>query len=427
MTDSPQSDPKLADGTGQAPAAPSLSDNLTRVQAIAMRIGLGGFVLLALGFLFDRDHFHQAYLMSYLYWLAPALGSLAIVMLHNMVGGQWGFAIHRLLEAGMRTIPWMVLLFLPIALGMHSLYPWSDPEVVAADEILQLKAAYLNVPGFLLRAALYFALWLGLSRWLLGLADRYDHTISEKALRRIKTTSGFGLALYALTVSFAAFDWGMSTEPHWFSTIYGIHYFVGQGLTTFAFAIVVASRLARHEPFSRWYKVGQFHDLGNLLMAFTMLWAYVSFSQFLIIWSGNLPEETPFYLRRLGHGWQALALLLVVAHFAVPLLVLLQRRVKRDSSLLARVALGVLVVRYLDFFWLLKPAFLQSSGGAEHGFPGFALSWLDVVAPIALGGVWIGLFVKGLRGRPLVSLQDGHLLGEFEPKSNAEDGAQPAS
>ena len=411
----------------QTPKGPtsSLSENLSTIERVAFRVAIGGGVLLLLGLLFDREHAFQAYLTSYLYWLGPALGSMAIVMLHNMVGGRWGFAIHRLLEAGMRTLPWMALLFLPLGistlLGWHSLYPWADPEIVADDAIIQKKVAYLNVPFFLVRAVLYFALWLGFSRWLLSLADRYDHTFSVKALRRIKTVSGIGLGLYVLSISFASFDWGMSTEPHWFSTIYGIHYLVGQGLTTFAFAIVVASRLARHEPFSRWYKVGQFHDLGNLLMAFTMLWAYVSFSQFLIIWSGNLPEETPYYLRRLGHGWQALALFLVIAHFAVPFLVLLQRRVKTNSKTLAKVAMGILIVRYLDYFWVIKPAFQAHGAGDGHGYPHFSVSWLDVVTPIALGGLWVGLFVKNLRGRPLVSLQDGRLLQELEAPASGDE------
>src|SRR5262249_12943664 len=309
------------------------------------------------GFFVDRERCLQAYLAAYLWVLGPALGSLAIVMLHNMTGGAWGFAIRRLLEAAMRTLPAMALLFVPIALGVRTLYEWSHDDVVAADPILQHKAAYLNVPFFLARALVYFALWAGLALFMTKLAGRYDRKPSLKALRRLKSASGFGLAAYVLSASFASFDWGMSLEPHWFSTIYGVHSIVGQALSTLCFAIVLAAFLARHEPFSRWILPRHFHDLGNLTMAFVMLWAYVSFSQFLIIWSGNLPEEIPWYLSRVGPAWQALALLLVVCHFAAPFAVLLVRNSKRNARVLAALAGALLVARYLDVYWHVAPAF----------------------------------------------------------------------
>jgi len=386
-------------------SAPSVAPALERFQRAATAVGGIGVVALVAGFCFDRERFFQAYLCAYLFVLGPALGALAFVLLHNMTGGAWGFAIKRLLEAALRTLPALAVAFVPIALGVHTLYEWSHAEVVAADPILAHKAAYLNVPFFLARAALYFALWIGLSRVLLRLAERYDRKLSLKALRRLKSLSGFGLALYVLTMSFASFDWGMSLEPHWFSTIYGVHVIVGQGLSTLCLAIVAAAWLARHEPFSRWLAARHFHDLGNLTLAFVMLWAYVSLSQFLIIWSGNLPEEIPWYTKRLGPAWQGLALALVVLHFAAPFVILLVRRSKRDPRILARLALALLLVRFLDLYWLVMPAF--------HGGD-FALHWLDLVAPLTLGSLWLALVVHNLRGRPLVSLQDARLLGELE-------------
>ena len=381
----------------------SLVANLSRLQRTAFTIGAVGALVLVLGFLSEPERFFQAYLVAYLYWLAPALGSLAIVMLHNMTGGAWGFAVRRLLEAGMRTLPWMALLFVPIAATVHN-YEWASSDS-ATDAILAHKLPYLNVPFFLARAACYFVLWGSLALWMVRLSERYDRKLSLKALRRLKVASGFGLGAYVLTMSFASFDWGMSLEPHWFSTIYGVHFVVGQALSTLCFAVLVASRLARHEPFSRWLSPGHFHDLGNLVLAFVLLWAYVSFSQYLIIWSGNLPEENSWYLRRLGHGWQALALVLVLCHFAAPFVILLVRRSKQNARVLAGLASVLLLVRFADYYWLLAPAFQEGE---------FAPSWMDLWAPVALGGIWIGLFVKNLRGRPLVSLQDAKLLGRLE-------------
>ena len=386
-------------------SGPLVAPALERVQRVAFAVGGIGALTLVAGFCFDRERFYQAYLCAYLFVLGPALGSLAFVLLHNMTGGEWGFAVKRLLEAAMRTLPAMVLFFVPIALGIHTLYEWSHAEVVAADPILSHKAAYLNVPFFLARAALYFVLWNALARVLLRLAERYDRKLSLKALRRLKSLSGFGLALYVLTMSFASFDWAMSLEPHWFSTIYGLHVIVGQGLSTLCLAILAAAFLARHEPFSRWLAARHFHDLGNLTLAFVMLWAYLSLSQFLIIWSGNLPEEIPWYTKRIGPAWQGLALVLVALHFAAPFVILLVRSSKRDPRSLARLAAALLVVRYFDLYWLVMPAF----GDGE-----FAPHWLDLAAPLSLGSLWLGLVVRNLHGRPLVSLQDARLLGQLE-------------
>lgn len=386
-----------------------LSTNLSDVQRKAFRAGWVGLALLAVGFLIDAEAFYQAYLIAFLFWLGPALGSLGVVMLHNLTGGAWGFAIRRLLEAAMRSLPLMALLFLPILVGgVHDLYEWADADKVAKDHFLQHKAPYLNRGFFTVRAVFFFGLWTFLGSAMVRLQARYDRRLEIKALRQMKIVSGVGLALYVLSMSFAAFDWAMSLEPHWFSTIYGVLFVIGQALSTFCFATFIASRIARHEPFSRWYQPGQFHDLGNLIMAFVMLWAYVSFSQFLIIWSGNLPEETPWYLHRIGHGWQVIAIGLVVFHFLVPFLILLNRRAKRDMGFLAKLCATLFLLRFVEIFWLIKPAF--SHGGESH----FSIGWMDVVAPVALGGIWIGMFVKNLRGRPLVSLQDAKLLGELE-------------
>lgn len=383
-----------------------IAQSLAQLQKRALTVGIAGSVLLAGGYVLDSTQFFRSYLIGFLFWLAPALGSLAVVMLHNMTGGAWGFAIRRLLEAGMRNVLLMAALFVPILLfGVHELYEWSHAEVVAADKILQHKAPYLNQTFFTIRAVFYFAIWAFFALTMIRLSARYDRRLDIGALRKMKAISGFGLGLYVLTMSFASFDWGMSLEPHWFSTIYGVLFVIGQVLSTLCLATFAASRLARFEPFSRWYEKKHFHDLGNLMLAFVLLWAYVSFSQFLIIWSGNLPEETPWYLNRIGGAWQGMALFLVLFHFAAPFVVLLTRRAKRNASTLATLAALMFLVRFVELYWLIAPAFHH---GEMH------VSWMDVVAPVAIGGLWIGTFARNLRGRPLVSLQDGRLLGQLE-------------
>jgi hypothetical protein len=337
--------------------------------------------------------------MAYLFWTGIALGCFAIVMLHHMVGGGWGFVIRRLLESGTRTIPLMAVLFLPLFLGLHDLYEWTHSEVVSNDEVLQHKSPYLNVTSFSIRAAAYFAIWMigayFLNKWSL----EQDRTADRALTRRLQILSGPGLVVYGATVTFASVDWAMSLEPHWFSTIYGIVFMVGQGLATLAFMIIALALLANRKPLSDVVSPQHFHDLGNLMLAFVMLWAYVVFSQFLIIWSGNLPEEIPWYLRRTEGGWQWIAIMLAVFHFALPFVLLLSRGTKRKVRALAMVAVAMIFMRLIDMFWLVAPAHRT----------GLSIHWLDVAAPIGIGGIWVAAFVWQLKGKALLPIYDPRL------------------
>jgi hypothetical protein len=368
------------------------------VGALASLAGIAGLAS-------DPLQFYRSYLVAWLFWLGIGLGSLAIVMLHRMTGGSWGFAIRRLLESGMRTLPLLAVLFVPIAIGMTRLYPWTDEAAVAHDPILQHKAVYLNSSFFLARTAIFFAVWIGSAALMLRLSGRADRTGDSRHDRRARFFSGPLVAVYGVSMTLAAVDWAMSLEPHWFSTMYGVIFVVGQALSTLAFALVASSWLQRREPFRRWLSADHFHDLGNLTFAFLLLWAYASFSQFLIIWSGDVGEETPWYLARTRGGWQAVALALVVLHFALPFLLLLWRRIKRDTSVLPYVALLLLAMRFVDLFWLVGPAFHPE---------GLSVHWLDLVLPVAIGGIWLAFFVHHLKGRPLLSLQDAHLEALLE-------------
>jgi hypothetical protein len=371
----------------------------------AMMAGVAGLALCAIGLLFDREQFFRSYLVGYLFWLGIALGSMALCMVHHMSGGAWGLVIRRIFEASSRTLPVLALLFIPIALGMHDLYPWTHADHVQHDEVLQHKSAYLNIPFFLARAVFYFAAWIVLARQLNHWSREQDEGDVVSSTRKMQLLSGGGLVLYGLTITFASVDWVMSLNPHWFSTIFGFIFMGSQGLAALAFTIAVAVALSRFEPMAHVYKAHHFHDLGKLLLAFVMLWAYFNFSQYLIIYSGNLVEEIPYYITRTSGGWGAVALVLVVFHFALPFALLLSRDLKRSGNRLMAVALGILVMRIVDLFFLVAPEFEKQ---------GFSIHWLDIVAPIGLGGVWLWLFLTQLRQRPLLPVRDPHLAEALE-------------
>lgn len=379
----------------------------------ALMVGVAGLALCGLGFAMDREQFFRAYLIGYLFWLGVPLGSMGLMMVHHLSGGAWGVVIRRIFEASSRTLPLLAILFLPIVLGMHSLYPWTDEAYVAHDHILQEKALYLNTPFFLARAVFYFASWIGLatllSKWSLQ-QDGGDQT----AARKMQLLSGGGLVLYGLTITFAAVDWVMSLDPHWFSTMTGFLFMGGQGLIALAFVVIVATTLARRAPMDHVFKAVHFHDLGKLMLAFVMLWAYLNFSQFLIIYSGNLAEEVPYYIWRLQGGWQYVALVLVALHFALPFSMLLSRDLKRNANRLIAVASLVIVMRLLDYVFFVSPEFSTAGANlhAGHGEEAIAtafIHWLDLAVPVGIGGIWVAFFLRQLASRPLLPLQEPDL------------------
>ncbi|MGH8005732.1 MAG: hypothetical protein ACREQ3_01840 [Candidatus Binatia bacterium] len=387
------------------PSPFTLHPSLPGFQQWSFLVGVVGLVLCAIGAVFSPAQFFHSYLLAYVFWTSLALGCLAVVMIHSLSGGAWGVVIRRVLESATRTLPLLALLFVPLIFGLPHLYVWARPEVVAGDVLLQHKEAYLNVPFFLLRTVCYFAAWIGVAYFLNKWSLEQDRGADPHLERRVRLLSGPGLALYGLAVTFASIDWVMSLEPHWYSTIYGAMLMVGQGLTAFAFAIVMAAVLADRPPLSQVISPAHFHDLGKLLLAFVMLWAYFAFSQYLIIWSGNLAEEVPWYLHRLQGGWQWVGLLLILFHFVLPFFLLLSRDLKRHVRLLAVVAGAILFLRFVDLFWLIVPAFHPT---------GLRIHWMDIVAPIGVGGIWLAVFVWQLGARPLLPLHDPSLQETIE-------------
>jgi hypothetical protein len=360
--------------------------------------------LCAMGFMGDREHFFRAWLMAYMVWFGVALGSMAWLMIQYLSGGAWGVVTRRIFEASSRTLPFMAVLFLPIALGIHDLYLWSHPDAVARDEILRHREPYMNPAFFYMRAVIYFVLWSGLAYLLSAWSRQQDAGPDDVLALRLQRLSGGGLVLYAITLFFASVDWVMSLDPHWFSTIYGILFMGGQGLGSMAFTIAVVVLLAQSEPMSHVFGPNHLHDLGKLMLAFVMLWAYFQFSQFLIIWSANIPEEIPFYLTRVEGGWKWVSTVLVLGHFVLPFLLLLNRDLKRTRAL-AALAVYVIVMRFVDLFWLIGP---------EHGQSGLSVHWLNLVTPFAIGGVFVGLFLWQLGTRPLLPLGEPELADAIE-------------
>jgi hypothetical protein len=370
---------------------------LAGVQRRCFVAGAAGAVLSIVGAALNLDQFLQSYLMAFLFCLGVTLGCLALGMMHQLSGGAWGVVLRRPIGAAARVLPLLTVLFLPILLGVHRLYIWSHADVVAADEVLRHKELYLNVPFWIVRAGVYFAVWNALSFVLNRWSLQQDQTADPALARRMQMVSAGGLVAYGITITFASFDWVMSLEPHWYSTIFGVIILGGQGLSALAFLIVTIVWLSRRPPLDRIIATSHFHDVANLMLAFVMLWAYFSFSQYLIIWAGNLPAEISWYQHRLQTGWRALGVGLMLFHFAVPFVLLLSRVVKRTPEILIQVAAGMLIVRLADLFWLTAPEF------HEHGLD---ISWMDVVLPMTLFALWLGAFVWQLRGRPILPLHD---------------------
>ena len=385
--------------------------DIDALRSRALIAGAAGLVACGIGFIVDRDHFFRSWLIAYLLFLGIALGSMGLLMIQHLSGGAWG-VFRRIFEASSRTLPLLAILFLPIVLGMGTLYSWTHPEHVQADEVLQHKAVYLNTGFFLLRAFIYFAGWI-LIAWTMTRWSRRQDEGDMSVNLRLQYLSGGGIVFYAFAATFAGIDWVMSINPHWFSTLFGFIFIGGHGLAALSFTIVISAFLVRRAPMEQILKPGHFHDLGKLSLAFVMLWAYFNFSQYMLVYAANLVEEVPYFVARISHGWQFLAIFLVLFQFAVPFLLLLSRDLKRMPHRLVWVSLALLLVRYIDLFMLVSPEFASTGANlhmleGEHA-SGFFVHWLDLAAPLAVGGLWLWMFLTQLAQRPLVAFADPYL------------------
>jgi len=375
------------------------------------------FALIAIGgmFLFPngREQFYRAYLLGLMAWLGVALGSMAILMIRHLTGGGWGMVIRRILGAAMRTLPVLTVLFIPLLFGVKHIYPWAMPLDSVQDAHIRehldkhsfIKGAYLNFSGFLIRAIIYFAIWNLLSFLLSHWSRQSDRPDAPDNTQKFKAVAGPGLILYGFTISFAAIDWVMSLDPSWISTIFGLIILIGEVLSAMCFAVVVERILFNYEPMSEMLKPDFVHDHGKWMLTFIMVWAYFSFSQWLIIWAGNLPNEITFYTKRLSGGWGYIGLILALFHFAVPFTILLSRPFKRDIRKLVWLAVWLMLMRLLDLFWIIEANFSQT----------LTLTWADVIVPIAIGGFWLAYFFRNLASLPLLPAYDPSAGEVLEP------------
>jgi hypothetical protein len=374
---------------------------LARVRNVALGVGVVFTLLLIVGAFLDRNHFFHGYLVGFIFWTGITVGSLALLCLQHLTGGAWGLVIRRVLEAATRTLPLMLLLFVPIAIGLNHIYPWTNPAVMGSTPALQKKAAsFLNPSFFILRAFVYFAIWSTIAILLNWLSLQQDRAAASKSRKRMQMIGGPGLVVTIITITFAAIDWVMSLEPAWYSTIFGFLFVAAWSLSALAFTILVMTWLSAREPMNTVIQPRHFHDWGNLTLTLVMLWTYFAFSQYLIIWSGNLPEETTWYVARKQGGWGAIALAIVILQFAFPFMMLLSRTMKKSAQKLALLAALILMMRIVDVIWLIEPAY-----NPAH----FVFNWMDFAAPIAIGGLWLGTFAWQLQKRPLVPINDPQL------------------
>jgi hypothetical protein len=382
-------------------------ESVGRLQQRALVVGGIALLVSISGALRTPGPFYQSYLMSFMLILGLTLGSLGLLMLQHLTGGHWGIIIRRSLESATRTLPLILVFFLPIVFfGMKYLYgAWLDPEELRKEPLSKFQQSYLTAGGFQARAVIYFAVWLLLmflfNRW----SKEQDVNREDRALRRrLAMLAGPGIILYVFAMTFASIDWVMSLSPHWASTIYGFLYVAGQLISSMSFMIAIVVLLAQTEPFSSVLQKRHLHDLGKLLLAFVMLWAYFDFSQLLIIWSGNQPEEISFYRTRLYGGWGVVAVLVLIFHFFVPFFLLLSQDVKRNAKVLPKIAMWLIFMRLVDLFWMTRPEFTSRA----------APTWLDLVLPIALGGLWLGFFAFNLKQQPLLPIGDPKLAEAIE-------------
>jgi hypothetical protein len=371
--------------------------NAGRLGPIALTVGVLGLAAAAAGFFVDRQQFAYSWLLGFVFWLSLALGGLFFTMLHHLVGARWSVVLRRLGENIMDTLPLMALFALPVLFSLQQLYHWSHPELVATDAILRGKEGFLNPTFFAIRMVVYFAIWIGLARLLVRGSLKQDAGHTEAFTNRMRRVSAPGMILFALTITFAAFDWLMSLDAHWYSTIFGAYFFAGAVLGMLAFLTLVVMRMNRHGVLTGEISTEHYHDLGKMLFSFVIFWAYMAFSQYLLIWYGNIPEETIWFLHRGEGSWLYISLTIVFGHFAIPFFLLFPEAPKRHRGWMTGMAIWILLMHWIDLYWLVMP------GLHPHGA---VFAWQDLAATAGIGGVAVWYFWRLVAKRPLVPIKD---------------------
>jgi hypothetical protein len=370
-----------------------------RARRIFDVIAAGGLLLSVLGFMVNRPQFYYSWLVALVFVLTVALGTLLFVMLQHITRAGWSVAIRRQAEVSAYLVPHFLILFLPILLGIREIYPWARPDALQ-DSLVRYKHAYLNVPFFLIRAVIYFGVWTLLARYFLRRSLFQDTSKDFRVTLDLQRRAAPGIILYGLTLTFMAFDWLMSGDPHWYSTIFGVYIFAGNTLAAFAFLTLVAITLRHGGWLRHTVRADHYQDLGRFMFAFAVFWAYIAFSQFFLIWYGNMPEETEWYVHRITGSWKAFSYFLAAGHFAVPFVLLMPRWTKRRPRFVAALAVWILLMHFLDVHWIVMPR-LHAEG--------FAPSWIDLVTVVGIAGVFLSLYTRRLAAHALVPVGDPRL------------------
>ena len=364
-------------------------------------VGFAGALALAAGTEGGWPRFYASYLVSFVYFLSLALGALFFVLVQHATRAGWSVAVRRLAEgvAPNVFVP-MAFLCVPVLYGLRTLYPWTDAAAVASDHLLHAKEPWLNVPFFLGRTAFYFGVWSVFAIWFHRRSVEQDTSGDPKLTQSMEKSSTGALILFAFTVTFFAFDYLMSLTPHWYSTIFGVYFFAGCVLGFFALMTVLAFAVQRLGALRHTITTEHYHDLGKLIFAFTVFWAYIGFSQYMLMWYANLPEETSWYAARQTGSWTAISLVLLFGHFVVPFLALLSRNVKRRKPLIATGAAFMLVMQWMDVYWLVMP-------GKSPGV--IPLSMMDLAVFLGVGGLFFAAAVRRLGAHALLPVKDPRL------------------
>ncbi len=379
---------------------------------IALGVGVAGVAASVAGLFIDHKTFYFAYLVAFMFWMAIALGGLFFTLIHHLVGAEWSIVIRRIPETLASAIPMMAILFIPIVLGMHDLYEWSHEEAVAHDELLKHKSAWLNPMWFTIRAYIYFGIWTFIA-WTLYKAS-LDQDGGKDVTEKMRSVSAPSMIVFALSITAAAFDWLMSLDPHWFSTIFGVYFFAGSWWTTLACVVLLSMYLRGKSKLGEVMTIEHYHDLGKLMFGFTVFWTYIAFSQFMLIWYGNIPEETIWYKHRWEHGWQYVSMFLFIGHFVLPFLVLIFRASKRSFTVMKIVASWFLLMEFVDLYWLIMPTFTIVNPDAHHGLH---FSWQHLTTFVGIGGLFLWFVWNRLTSASIVPVGDPRIEASIHLKN----------
>lgn len=372
---------------------------------IILGVFILGWAAALAGYSIDHKQFFPSYLVAFFFGTGIAMGAALFTMIQHLTGSAWSVPLRRLMENVMMSMPVLALLFLPVAFGLHELYEWSHPGIMETDALLKKKEAYLNPTAFYIRAVIYFLIWSfwawRLSSWSRAQDESKDLNLTFKSER----LSAPGMLLFFLSASLASVDWIMSLQPHWFSTIFGVYCLAGGMWAFFAILTFTLLRFRANGILANSVTVEHYHDMGKWMFALTVFWAYVAFSQYMLIWYANMPEETIFFKVRRTGSWETVSGILLFGHFAATFLILLARASKRNLNVLRFVTVWILCMHYIDVYWLVMPNFAKA-GVAPHWMD--AACFIAVMSTLALGFWW------RLKSAPIVAVGDPRLQKGLE-------------